>query len=268
MRTRGPSANSRPILRGRLAIRSTSLANEYRRTLNPSVGPLGSRINRIFRVVVPSSRLFSARSSASSFADLFLPVLVEVEVEVEAVGVGRAGVRGKVVVEGGWEKTSMWVTPSGPDMETKSLSRLAFLSCANGNEMSKLRKKCDTKGKGRTLSLVPVLGSRTFLTSLTREATDPPTVPDLITIDFGTFAAVGSFAASAGWTCVRVFFRFDPLRRGIFLGAGGRRTREQSRFASCVGKSFPSFLPTLSSCASVDWIVAPYAGDWDGRGES
>lgn len=92
--------------RGRLAILSTSLASEYRKTLNPKVGPLGRRIKRKFNVVVPSNKLFSARSSASSFEDLIL-LFLELEVEVEGVGRGRAGVRGKVVVEGGWEKTSI-----------------------------------------------------------------------------------------------------------------------------------------------------------------
>lgn len=67
----GASANSLPTLLGLLAILRTSLARLYRRTLKLRVGPLGSLMSRKLRVVVPSMRLLSARSSASSLADFF-----------------------------------------------------------------------------------------------------------------------------------------------------------------------------------------------------
>lgn len=51
-----------------------------------------------------------------------------------------------------------------------------------------------------TLILLPVLGSKTFLTSLVKTATEVPTVPDLTTNDFGTFNALGSAEASVGLT--------------------------------------------------------------------
>lgn len=115
--TIGPSANSLPVLLGLLAILRTSLARLYLNTLKLSVGPLGNLISLRFNVVVPSIKLLSARSSAASFADLL---------GSETIGTETRGVR---FVAGGWEKTSRWVTPRGPDMETKSRSRLAFLSC-------------------------------------------------------------------------------------------------------------------------------------------
>ena len=109
-------------------------------------------------------------------------------------------------------------------METKSLNRLAFLSYSFPLHSQRRAKKSEKwSRRGLTRNLVPVLGSRTLRTSRTRDATEEPTVPDLITIDLGTLAAVGSFAASAGLTCVRVFFRFDPLRRGIFPNTQSRK---------------------------------------------
>lgn len=97
--TSGPSANSLPILLGLLAILNTSLAKLYLNTLKLNVGPLGNLINLRFKVVVPSIKERSARSSAFS-------VLLERE---EAMGRSWFA---------GWEKTSRWVTPRGPDMET------------------------------------------------------------------------------------------------------------------------------------------------------
>lgn len=115
-RTKGASANSRPTLLGLLAIRNTSLAKLYRNTLKLSVGPLGNLINRKLTVVVPSINERSARSAAVSFVS-----------EVEGAGRGAS-------VAGGWEKTIKWVTPRGPDMETKSRSRLDFRSCERRGE--------------------------------------------------------------------------------------------------------------------------------------
>lgn len=112
-RTKGASANSRPTLLGRRAIRKTSLAKLYRNTLKLSVGPLGSLINLRLTVVVPSINERSARSAAVSFVS---------EEEVEGTGRGAS-------VAGGWEKTIRCVTPRGPDMETKSRRRLDFRSC-------------------------------------------------------------------------------------------------------------------------------------------
>jgi hypothetical protein len=57
-----------------------------------------------------------------------------------------------------------------------------------------------TPSHGLTLSLLPVLGSRTFLTSFVRAVTLPPTVPLLTTKDLGTLGALGSAAASVGLT--------------------------------------------------------------------
>jgi hypothetical protein len=81
-RAMGASANSLPTLLGLLAILKTSLARLYRKTLKLRVGPLGSLMRRKLRVVVPSMRLRSARSSASCFADFF-------DLPGTAVGVGR-----------------------------------------------------------------------------------------------------------------------------------------------------------------------------------
>ena len=77
---------------------------------------------------------------------------------------------------------------------------LALLSTRGSTIVSAVLRACDAETE-RTLSLLPVLGSRTLRTSLVKAVTEPPTVPLLTTKDLGVLDAFGSAAASLGLTC-------------------------------------------------------------------